>query len=87
MKIRISLADTVIFRELVFAMLRRVLELARFHVPGAQVDWHFRPLLDQADAIRCTPHLTWQTRSATATASRPRCSSEACWDVWISKEI
>ena len=52
MKIRNCLADTVTFRELVFAMLRRVLELAWFHVPGAEVDWHFRPLLDQADTIR-----------------------------------
>jgi hypothetical protein len=59
MKPRNGLADTVTFRELVFAMLRRTLELAWFHVPGAEVDWHFRPLLDQADAIRCTPHLTW----------------------------
>ncbi len=59
LKIRNGLAGTVTFRELVFAMLRRTLELAWFHVPGAEVDWHFRPLLDQADAIRCTPHLTW----------------------------
>lgn len=41
-------------RALAFAMLRRVLELAWFHVPGAELDWHFRPLLDRASAVRVT---------------------------------
>ena len=59
MKIRNGLAGIVTFRELVFAMLRRVLELTWFHVPGAEVDWHFRSLLDQAGTLRCTSHLTW----------------------------
>ncbi len=33
--------------------------LAWFHVPGAAIDWHFRPLLDQTAALRATPHLAW----------------------------
>lgn len=40
------------FRDLVFNMLRRVLELAHFHVPGAAIDWNFRALLDQASRVR-----------------------------------
>jgi hypothetical protein len=40
------------FRALAFAMLRRALETAALHVPEAQVDWTFRPLLDRADAVR-----------------------------------
>lgn len=40
------------FRPLVFAALRRALELSWFHHPGAPLDWHFRPLLDQASGIR-----------------------------------
>jgi hypothetical protein len=59
LKIHNGLAGSVTFRELAFAMLRRVLELAWFHVPGAEIDWHFRPLLDQAAALRSTPHLAW----------------------------
>jgi hypothetical protein len=59
LKIRNGLAESVTFRELAFAMLRRTLELAWFHVPGAEIDWSFRPLLDQAAAIRATPRLAW----------------------------
>jgi hypothetical protein len=40
------------FRQLAFPMLRRVLEIAHFHVPGATVDWDFQPLLRQADDVR-----------------------------------
>lgn len=40
------------FRDLVFNMLRRVLELACFHVPGATVDWSFRTFLQRADAVQ-----------------------------------
>lgn len=39
------------FRELVFAMLRRVLEVAHFHVPGAEVSWEFREYLDRASEV------------------------------------
>jgi hypothetical protein len=47
-------------RTLAFAMLRRVLELAWFHVPGVDLDWRFRPLLDQASAVRVTAtNLHW----------------------------
>jgi len=33
-------------------MLRRVLELATFHVPGTAPDWTLRPLLDHAGTVR-----------------------------------
>lgn len=39
------------FRELVLRMIRRQLDLAHFHVPGARVDWTFNPLLRHADEI------------------------------------
>lgn len=61
LKVRNGLAETVTFRDLTFAMVRRVLELAWFHVPGAgeTIDWNFRPLLRDAEAIACTPRLAW----------------------------
>jgi hypothetical protein len=40
------------FRDLVFRMLRRTLEIAHFHVPGAALDWEFHPLLERASAVR-----------------------------------
>lgn len=40
------------FRDLAFNMLRRVLELAHFHVPGAEIDWSFRSLLQRAGAVQ-----------------------------------
>lgn len=46
------LARSVDFRSLAFAMLRRTLELAHFHLPGAAVDWTFRAYLEQADRVR-----------------------------------
>ena len=52
LKVRQQLAHTITFRSLAFAMLRRVLEVAHFHVPGATVDWTIRPLLERADAVR-----------------------------------
>lgn len=51
-KIRDHLVATIGFRELAFAMLRRALELAHFHVPGAAIDWTFRPLLAQAAHVQ-----------------------------------
>jgi hypothetical protein len=59
LKERGGLAETVDFRALTFAMIRRALELAHFHVPGAAIDWSFRPLLDRAAAVRATPRLAW----------------------------
>ncbi len=38
-------------RELVYLMLRRVLEVAHFHTREPRIDWHFRPLLDAASAL------------------------------------
>jgi hypothetical protein len=40
------------FRGLAFNMLRRVLELAHFHVPGATIDWSFRDYLARAGDVR-----------------------------------
>lgn len=51
-KTRGGLNDRPTFRDLVFNMLRRVLELAHFHVPGAAIDWSFSTLLQRADAVR-----------------------------------
>lgn len=49
------------FRALTFAMLRRTLELAWFHLPGVEIDWHFRPLLDLASRVNVTTSdLRWQ---------------------------
>jgi CRISPR-associated endoribonuclease Cas6 len=51
-KSRDHLNDRPTFRDLAFNMLRRVLEMAHFHVPGANIDWSFRGLLESADAVR-----------------------------------
>lgn len=49
------------FRALVFLLLRRTLELAWFHVPGAGIDWHLRPLLDRASEVNVVASdLRWQ---------------------------
>ena len=48
------------FRMLVFKMLRRVLELAHFHVPDAELNWEFHDLLVAADRVRVVRrHLYW----------------------------
>lgn len=58
------LRDRLSFRQLVFPMLRRILELAHFHVPGAEIDWHFRPLLREADDVRVArADLRWHEQS------------------------
>jgi hypothetical protein len=58
------LRERLSFRQLAFPMLRRALEIAHFHVPGAAVDWHFQPLLRQADDIRVArSDLRWQELS------------------------
>lgn len=51
-KVRDHLNGRPSFRDLVFNMLRRVLEVAHFHVAGAAIDWSFRELLDGASAVR-----------------------------------
>jgi hypothetical protein len=58
-----ELQPAVGFRALTFAMLRRILEMAHFHLPGAAatIDWNFRPLLEQASTIRVTAsRLSWR---------------------------
>jgi hypothetical protein len=59
LKVREHLAPEVTFRDLVFLMLRRTLEIAALHLPGAAVDWSLRPALERAAAIRATPALRW----------------------------
>ena len=60
LKVRDRLTDRLRFRDLAFYMLRRTLELAHLHVPGAAVDWTFQPLLRQADAIQVSAtHVRW----------------------------
>jgi hypothetical protein len=55
------------FRMLVFKMLRRVLELAHFHVPNATIDWEFHPLLVAADDVKIAHRdlrwVDWERRS------------------------
>jgi hypothetical protein len=58
-KERNHLASTLNFRTLAFNMLRRTLELAWFHAPGAAIDWTFQPLLAQTAHVEMTSHLTW----------------------------
>ena len=61
LKRRDHLVATVSFRALVFAMIRRTLELAHFHVPGAAIDWSFRPLLEAASRVQVTAaRLRWR---------------------------
>jgi hypothetical protein len=57
-----KLAEALSFRALAFAMLRRSLELAHFHVPGAVPDWTFRPLLERAERVEAVAarDLHWQ---------------------------
>ncbi len=52
LKVRDRLVAQPGFRDLVFAMLRRTLELAQLHVPGARVEWALRPWLERAEAVR-----------------------------------
>lgn len=49
-----GLATGFRLRDLAFPMVRRVLELATFHVPGAAPDWTIRPLLEHAGTVRIT---------------------------------
>jgi hypothetical protein len=48
-------------------MVRRVLELAHFHAPGAAIDWEFHPLLVAADAVKIVHRdlhwVDWERRS------------------------
>lgn len=60
-----ALAMEFSFRQLVFKMLRRVLELAYFYAPEQDVNWEFRDLLEAADNIAITnSNIRWhdQTR-------------------------
>lgn len=50
-KVRHQLTDRPRFRDLAFHMLRRVLEMAHWHVPGAAVDWSFQSLLQRCEGV------------------------------------
>ncbi|MFQ5652505.1 MAG: CRISPR system precrRNA processing endoribonuclease RAMP protein Cas6 [bacterium] len=67
LKFRNELTVEFTFRMLVFKMLRRVLELAHFHMPGADIDWEFHDLLVAADGLQITDRnlawSDWQRRS------------------------
>ncbi len=59
-----SLQDRVSFRTLAFHALRRALEIAHCHVPGARPDWELKRLLDRAAAVRVTRSaLRWHDQS------------------------
>lgn len=51
LQVRGRLEEEPDFRAVVFAMLRRTLELAWFHLPGSEIDWCLRPLLDRASQV------------------------------------
>jgi CRISPR-associated endoribonuclease Cas6 len=60
-KVRNHLVDRPELRELVFRAVRRCLELAHFHLPGADLDWNIRPLLEHARTVRTVAsQLTWR---------------------------
>jgi hypothetical protein len=67
LKFKNDLVIDFTFRMLVFKMLRRVLELAHFHVPNATIDWEFHPLLVAADAVKIMHRdlrwIDWERRS------------------------
>lgn len=49
------------FRELAFRLLRRVLELATVHAPGAEVYWDLEPLLERAAGVHVLrSDVVWQ---------------------------
>jgi hypothetical protein len=51
------------YRELVFKMLRRILELAHFYMPEEDCDWEFRELLNAANDVTITnKNLHWEDR-------------------------
>jgi hypothetical protein len=67
LKFNNNLAIDFTFRMLVFKMIRRVLELAHFHAPGAKIDWEFHPLLVAADVVKIVHRdlrwIDWERRS------------------------
>ncbi|MDZ7312721.1 MAG: hypothetical protein ONB45_15765, partial [candidate division KSB1 bacterium] len=67
LKFKDDLTIDFTFRMLVFKMIRRVLELAHFHVPGVEINWEFHPLLIAADAVKIVHRelrwMDWERRS------------------------
>lgn len=49
------------FRQLLFRMLRRILELAHFYVPEEKIEWEFHILLEKANSIMVVErNLEWK---------------------------
>jgi len=67
LKFKNDLVIDFTFRMLVFKMLRRVLELAHFHLPAANINWEFHDLLVAADAVKMVHRdlrwVDWERRS------------------------
>lgn len=60
LKFKEGLTENFTFRMLVFKMLRRVLELAYFYSPQAEINWEFHDLLVAADQVAIADrHLSW----------------------------
>ena len=60
LKVNKKLTKEFNFRTLVFKMLRRVLEMAFFHVPDSHPDWDFHDFLCSADDVKIThANLNW----------------------------
>ena len=64
LKIERELSMEFDFRQLVFRMLRRTLELAHFYVDPAQVEWEFHHLLEAASEVAITRReLRWKEQN------------------------
>ncbi len=60
-KVKGRLAIRLSFPTLALRMLRRTLELAHFHVPGAAIDWQTEPFLERAEEVRIADsRLEWR---------------------------
>jgi len=60
MKFNRELGIDFTFRQLLFKMLRRILELTYFYVPGTDISWEFSELLTAADNVEIVDkHLQW----------------------------
>lgn len=61
LKLDNQLAADFSFRQLVFKMIRRVLEIAYFYVPDAEIDWEFHEMLELADKVEIVKkNLHWE---------------------------
>lgn len=67
LKFNNTLTSEFSFRMLAFKMIRRVLELAHFHLPEANLDWEFHDLLTAANSVKIIRRqlqwVDWERRS------------------------